>query len=271
MVVEACGIMRDRMTILIVENNHFIRGAYRNLFELDGSSVVEASNGAEALIWCRRQTAEIILLDLEMPVLDGWGFLEYRLRQPKMREIPVLVVTRQPDTVELRRALSRLGADGLLQKPVHPDDLINAVESLLTTPAIPAVPHLEADSEGGNRRDPRVVFSIPICVRLCSSLDTSGMLRDLSPGGLGASLPCQLRPGEKIAVSLPIQGRSIRLTGVVRWAGESFTDGGNRHGVRFTERQEDPFPLHVYSFFHRHLEVTNGGSTGSGRTAVGER
>lgn len=249
--------MKVQHTALIVDDNRLIREVYRALLELDGFSVVEATNGAEALIWCLRETVDIILLDLEMPVLDGWSFLEYRLRQPKIREIPVLVVTSRAETAALRQDLRQLRADRLVHKPVLRDDLISAVRELLAKPAIPVVPTPEEAPEGAKRRDPRVVFNIPIRVRMRSSRGTSGRLRDLSAGGLGAYLPRRLSEGETVTVSFDIEGRSLALMGLVLWAGESVTVGGYRHGIRFTDRQEDSFPLNAYSFFREHPEVRN--------------
>ncbi|MFQ5658572.1 MAG: PilZ domain-containing protein, partial [Candidatus Methylomirabilales bacterium] len=199
----------------------------------------------------------VILLDLEMPVLDGWSFLEYRLRQAKIREIPVLVVTSQPETSALRENLNRLNADQLVQKPVLRDQLINAVRDLLARPPIQAIPPPEEAPEGAKRRDPRLVFSIPIRVSLRSSRDTSGKLRDLSAGGLGAYLPRRLTQGETVTISFDIEGRSLALMGLVKWAGEGLMVGGYRHGIRFTDRQEDSFPLNAYSFFREHSGVRN--------------
>ncbi|MFQ5541527.1 MAG: response regulator [Candidatus Binatia bacterium] len=250
-------IMEVQHTILIADDNRLIREVYRALLELEGFTVVEASNGAEALIWCLRETADVILLDLEMPVLDGWSFLEYRLRQPRIRDIPVVVVTSQPDTSVLRQDFDRLRAERLLQKPVLREDLINAVRNLLARPSMPAVPLLEEALEGAKRRDPRVVFSIPIRVRMRSSSDTSGRLRDLSAGGLGAYLPRRLTEGDTVTVSFDIEGRSLALMGLVKWAGESLSVGGYRHGIRFTDKQDDVFPLNAYSFFREHSGVHN--------------
>ncbi len=250
-------IMQVRRTVLIVDDNRFIREGYRALLELEGLSVMEASNGAEALMWCLRETAAIILLDLEMPILDGWSFLECRLRQPSIREIPVLVMTSRPDTSALREDLHRLRADRMLQKPVLRDELISAVRELLARPIIPVAPPSGEAPKVSKRRDPRLVFSVPIRVRMHSSRDTSGRLRDLSAGGLGAYLPRPLTKGETVTISFDIEGRSLALMGWVKWAGDSVTVGGYRHGIRFTDRQQDSFPLNAYSFFREQSEALN--------------
>ena len=99
-----------------------------------------------------------------------------------------------------------------------------------------------------------MVFCVPIDVRAGPSRYTSGRLRDLSAGGLGAHLPRRLTSGERITVTLEIKGLAVNLTGVVQWAVEDFTATGYLHGIRFPERQADSFPLWVYSFFREDLE-----------------
>lgn len=69
-------IVQTQKTILIVDDDRGFREVCRTFLEIEGVSVVEADNGADALLWCLRETADVILLDLEMPVLDGWDFLQ---------------------------------------------------------------------------------------------------------------------------------------------------------------------------------------------------
>jgi len=90
-----------------------------------------------------------------------------------------------------------------------------------------------------------------------SSRDTSGTLRDLSAGGLGAYLPRRLTEGETVTIIFDIEGSSLALRGLVQWTGESLTVGSYRHGIRFTDRQEDSFPLNAYSFFREQSEALN--------------
>ncbi len=72
-------MMRVKHTVIIVDDNRLIRETYCDLFHAEDFVVVEATNGAEALLWLQRRKAHLILLDLEMPVMDGRSFLEYRL------------------------------------------------------------------------------------------------------------------------------------------------------------------------------------------------
>ncbi len=108
--------MKARQTILIIDDNRLVRETYRDLFEAQGFAVAEATNGAEALLWLQRRKADLILLDLEMPVMDGRSFLEYRFVHRNIRDIPVLVVSSRLDKPRLRQSLLYLGADRLYQR-----------------------------------------------------------------------------------------------------------------------------------------------------------
>ena len=249
--------MRVEHTVMIVDDNRVVRETYCDLFEAEGFAVVEASNGAEALLWLHTGRADLILLDLEMPIMDGRSFLEYRLVQPNIREIPVLVISSRIEDATLRQSLLKLGAVRMLHKPTHLQDIVGAVREALATPrASESYPPIEAMAASG-RQDARVVFTVSIRVRSASFLETSGRLRDLSAGGLGAYLPTRLSQGETITVRLDIEGGSLALTGLVQWAGGSLTTMGYPHGIRFTERQKNTFPLYTYSFFREHSELLN--------------
>ena len=241
--------MRTQHTLMIVDDNHSVREMYRDVFEAEDFFVVEATNGAEALLWLDRGKLDLIILDLEMPVMDGRSFLEYRLAHAHIREIPVLVVSSGLDDARLRQSLLNLGADRLLQKPVHLQDLVGAVQEILTTPRIPKVWSSMEAADASGRQDARVAFTVPIRVHTGSFVETSGRLRDLSASGLGAYLPHRLPHGKTITVSLDIEGRSLALMGSVQWTAEDRNGTGYRHGIRFTKKQDDRFPLYTYSFF----------------------
>ena len=248
--------MQTQKTVLIVDDDRAFREVCRTFLEIEGLSVVEADNGADALLWCLKETADIILLDLEVAVLDGWGFLQYRRRQARIREIPVVAITGQSDITALERGLRRLAVNSLVHKPVHRQDLIRSVRELLAQPALSVLEPPEVPREDGPDRDPRVVFSIPIRIRTPSSY-APGSLRDVSTGGLCIYLLRRLSFGMKISLSLPIVGRSVSLTGVVQWVEEESTGKGYQHGIQFTERQEDLFPVLVYSFFQTRAKTTD--------------
>jgi len=239
-------------TVLIIDDDRQTREFYRDLLEAEGFAVVGARNGAEALLWLRRERAEIILLDLDMPVMDGRGFLEYRARDIRIREIPVIMVCSQLDDPGLRQAILQLGADLLLEEPFRGEEILRTMREILARPRAREVRGPMEAQEVRGRQDPRVAFPFPIRIRTTNSVETFGRLYDLSASGLGACLPRPLALGETITVSLDINGRSLALTGLVRWARDTLTPTGYRYGIRFLERQDDSFPLHAYSFFRGH-------------------
>ncbi len=242
-------VLEAQRSILVVDDHPGVREHYRDLLEPDGFRVVEAGNGAEALVWFLRETADLVILDLRMPVLDGRSFLEYRGRLAKLREIPVLVVSSWLDDAGLTRSLLLLGADQVLLKPVGREDLISVVREAFMKPHRPNILASAAGSESRRRHDARVAFSVPIRVRGRSAAEMQGKLHDLSAGGLGVFLPDRLHHGEPITTTLDIEGGSLALTGFVQWADGKRTPIGYRHGIRFAQRQDDMFPLHAYSFF----------------------
>ncbi len=246
---------------MVIDDHPGVREHYRNLLEANGFCVVEACNGAEALIWFLKETADLIILDLRMPVLDGRSFLEYRSRLAKIREVPVLVVSSWMEDSGLCQSLLRLGADRLLQKPLRREDLLGAVQEALERPHPLAPPPRETAPEAARRQGARVAFTVPIRIRATSGADMSGRLHDLSAGGLGAHLPDRLLHGEPITVTLDAKGGSLALPGFIQWADEKRTDLGYRHGIRFSERQEETFPLYAYSFFHESSPAPSQGAT----------
>ncbi len=103
-------------SILIVEDDDDVREALAIYFELEGYSVVQAHDGAEALRLLRMQTAVcIILLDLFMPVMNGFEFRAEQLRDPTLADVPVVVVSADVGTME---KAAKLGAVDSIVKPI---------------------------------------------------------------------------------------------------------------------------------------------------------
>jgi CheY-like chemotaxis protein len=108
-------------TVLIIEDDSLIRGAMKMLLEWEGYRVDCAVNGEEGLDRLRGMALpSIILLDLMMPVLDGWQFMEERRQDPTLAAIPVIVVS------ALEEAENHWGAEHI-RKPFQPPELLEAV------------------------------------------------------------------------------------------------------------------------------------------------
>jgi PAS domain S-box-containing protein len=111
--------------VLIIDDDADLRRALALTLRQHGYITVTAANGREGLDHLRRgERPTMIVLDLAMPVLDGWAFLDERNRDPILCSIPVIVISGQRD--QSQRAATMNAA--LLEKPVSPDDLVAAMQ-----------------------------------------------------------------------------------------------------------------------------------------------
>ncbi len=122
-------------TILVAEDSLVIRVALRRQLSAQGYEVVEAEDGAEALARCRQVRPDVVLLDVEMPQLDGHQVLAIVKEDPDLRDIPVVFLTARAKTDDVVEAL-RLGAHDYLRKPFEPSELIARVRAALRLKAV---------------------------------------------------------------------------------------------------------------------------------------
>ena len=115
------------MSILVVDDDTDLRSLISDLLTGRGYTVVQASNGAEALNYL--QSADplpcLILLDMTMPVMNGWEFLRARLRDPALAPIPVVVISAFRALAE---SVAALGVQEELPKPIDPKHLVTLVQ-----------------------------------------------------------------------------------------------------------------------------------------------
>ncbi len=114
-------------TILLVEDDLDIREATRMILEASGYQVLEASDGAEALVVARSQRPCVILLDLMMPGMDGFQFRESQLQDPAIASIPVVIASGGGTVPEKAAAL---GVAGYLVKPMDMQRLLTLIGDL---------------------------------------------------------------------------------------------------------------------------------------------
>ena len=116
--------------ILLVQNGDSSQRAYRLNLELEGYQVTVALDGEQALQAARRQPLDLIVLDLDLPVLDGWMVLGEIKTDEMLRTIPVVILTASADEANELRARER-GAIAFLAKPIAVDDLTSAIRRTL--------------------------------------------------------------------------------------------------------------------------------------------
>ncbi|MGB9380846.1 MAG: response regulator [Candidatus Binatus sp.] len=108
--------------ILVVEDDEDAREAMVALLQMKGYRAVPAGNGREALDYLEEAPApDLIILDLWMPVMDGWHFRSEQIKNPRLAHIPVIVVTALSDRADV-------DANEVIIKPVDVDRLLSTVD-----------------------------------------------------------------------------------------------------------------------------------------------
>ena len=121
---------RGGRTILLVEDEEPLRRMLRELLEREGYNVAEAGDGVTALDEIDRIAPDVIVLDLNLPRLDGYGVLSHLRARPQTAGIPVIVLTAQGDEDSEERVFE-YGANDFLTKPFRPRALSARLRSLL--------------------------------------------------------------------------------------------------------------------------------------------
>lgn len=114
--------MTDTGLVLVVDDDAAIRDAVRDVLESEGIAVETATNGADALEKVDRRRPRLVLLDMRMPILDGWGFA--RALEERGLALPVVVMTAAADA---SRWADEIGAIGVVAKPFGVAELVSAV------------------------------------------------------------------------------------------------------------------------------------------------
>jgi CheY-like chemotaxis protein len=116
---------RAQPTILVVDDDDIIRETVAEALHLDGFSVETARNGAEAIDRVREKPPHGIILDLMMPIMTGWQFLEHCKASSLCEGIPVVVMSAYN---KLPEEAAKLGVKGCIAKPFDLDVLLGAIE-----------------------------------------------------------------------------------------------------------------------------------------------
>jgi len=122
--------------ILVVEDDDAIRELVSDVLRDDGYEVREATNGAEALGRIQDERPDLIVLDLMMPVMDGWTFVEKCHGQEHCNDVPIIVTSASHDLPRTAERLRSFGVRTCLAKPFDVDGLLALVERYV--PSAPA-------------------------------------------------------------------------------------------------------------------------------------
>ena len=117
--------------VLLVEDEEQLRRVMKDLLQREGYRVAEARDGVQALDEVDRFAPDVIILDLNLPGLDGYGVLSQLRSRPATREIPVMVLTAKGDEDNEVRVFE-LGADDFVTKPFRARALTARLEAVLS-------------------------------------------------------------------------------------------------------------------------------------------
>ncbi|MCS6972867.1 MAG: response regulator [Cyclobacteriaceae bacterium] len=135
--------------ILLIEDNPEVRENTSEILSLANYQVITAENGKAGVELALQEKPDLIICDIMMPELDGYGVLHILSKKPETASIPFIFLTAKTEKSDIRKGMT-LGADDYLTKPFDDTDLLNAVESRLNRVAL-FKKNYDASTEGLNQ------------------------------------------------------------------------------------------------------------------------
>ncbi len=215
----------SRSTILLVDEVKILQEVLKEFLRLSPVRVLTAERGAAALELAQRERPDLIVMDVNMPVMDGLTHCALIKGDHALKATPVIMLTgsADPATVAMCR---RAGCDGILTKPVLGRSFLNVLHSF-----IPAI----------ERRKPRIHCRVPVSVRTGGAV-LSGESRDIGMGGLYVATEGDVAKDSEVVVSFRVPAKTYALTvirGRVAWvnavAGPLGKEEPKGFGVEFQE------------------------------------
>jgi len=119
-----------KSTILYVEDNPDNRLLVRRILHASGYGLIEAANAAEALQILEQQIPDLILMDINMPDIDGYTLTAQLKAMPKLSDVPIIAMTAYALKGDRERSFEA-GCDGYIQKPIDVDSLPKQIQRFL--------------------------------------------------------------------------------------------------------------------------------------------
>jgi CRP-like cAMP-binding protein/CheY-like chemotaxis protein len=117
-----------RKKILVIEDNTDMRDNISEILELADYEVITAENGKEGIKLAQTQRPDLIVCDIMMPEMDGYGVLSVLSKNPGTSDIPLIFLTAKAEKQDMRKGME-LGADDYITKPFTDHDLLNAIKA----------------------------------------------------------------------------------------------------------------------------------------------
>jgi len=215
-----------RQKILVVDDEEDVQVLVSRILRDAGYEVTRASDGQEAIDKLGVERTDLIVLDLMMPGVDGWGVLDF-LRTQKDPP-PVVIVTARTDYATFARGI-REGGTAFVCKPFRFHELVATCQRLL-------LPGARGGPFPGDRRaTPRRPLMVEVKVLSRDRAPIAlGELVNLGPAGAQVDLGVPLEVGDSVRVAFHVPGGDapLSLEGEVRWR-TSAAPRGFAHGLRF--------------------------------------
>ncbi len=211
--------------ILVVDDEEDVQVLVSRILRDAGYEVTRASDGQEAIDKLGVDRPDLIVLDLMMPGVDGWGVLQF-LRTQKDPP-PVVIVTARTDYGTFARGI-REGGTAFVCKPFRFHELVATCQRLLLPGARPT------PFPGDRRANPRRTLMVEVKVLSRDRAPIAlGELVNLGPGGAQVDLGVPLESGDSVRVAFHVPGGEtpLSLAGEVRWRASAVR--GFAHGLRF--------------------------------------
>lgn len=117
--------------ILIVEDDTFLLNIYKTKFEFEGFKVSTAENGEMGLTESRKKKPDLILLDILMPKMDGFTFLQEQKKDKVIKDIPVILLTNLGQKDDVQKGLELGAKDYIIKAHFKPSEVVEKVRKLL--------------------------------------------------------------------------------------------------------------------------------------------
>lgn len=117
--------------VLVVEDTELLRRMYSDRLTQDGYRVLGAANGLEALAVLRTDTPDLILLDLIMPQMSGLEVLELVKKDPRLKEVPVVILSNLGQDEDMQRGLAMGAMDYMIKNDARPADVSEKISAIL--------------------------------------------------------------------------------------------------------------------------------------------
>lgn len=193
----------SKATILLVDEVKILLEVLKEFLRLSPVRVITAGNGAEALEIAQRERPDLIVMDVNMPVMDGLTHCAVIKGDHNLTSTPIIMLSASADPA-IHEMCRRAGCDGFLTKPVLGWRFLNLLYSFL--------PMIE-------RRKTRIPCTTPVAVKLRGAV-LSGVSRDIGMGGLYVETSGNVSLDDEVVVSFRVPANAYALTvvrGRVAW------------------------------------------------------